>query len=251
MIINDWIPTFWNVLNVRGNTLKEYKRLYKNNVAPLIGAKTFNEVTSIELQTSVLKLSPQNARHTLMLIKSLYREAIFYRITDNNPTLGLRTQKININPRKFLTWDQINLLDWGKYSDQVKFMALHGLRWSEAVVLDESDIHDEFVWINKSCWGEVKSISSKRKIPYLGFFSPLPRSYKTFRKVVNKHGISIHSLRRTYAYLLKTQGVHVTTAQRLMGHSDPMMTLKVYTSVLDEEIDLTGEKLRELIQIGK
>lgn len=251
MIIDDWIPTFWNVLNVRENTLKEYKRLYKNNVAPFIGAKTFNEVTAIDLQTNVLKLSPQNARHTLMLIKSLFREAIFYRITDNNPTLGLRTQKITVNPRKFLTWDQINLLEWGKYTDQVKFMALHGLRWSEAVVLNESDIHDEFVWVNKSCWGEVKSLTSKRKVPYLGFFKPLPRSYKTFRKVVNQHGITIHSLRRTYAYLLKTQGVHVTTAQKLMGHSDPMMTLKVYTSVLDEEIDSTGEKLRVLIQGGK
>lgn len=33
MIIDDWMPTFWNFLYVRENTLKEYKRLYKNNVA--------------------------------------------------------------------------------------------------------------------------------------------------------------------------------------------------------------------------
>lgn len=247
MIINEWIPTFWNVLNVRKNTLKEYQRLYKHNVEPLVGNKYFDEVTSLELQTSVLKLTPQNARHTLMLFKSIFREANFYGITRNNPTLGLRTQKITISPRKFLTWEQIESMNWGKYSDQVKFMALHGLRWSEAVVLQAKDIQNGFVLINKSCWGEVKSSTSKRKVPYLGFFKPLPRSYKTFRKVVNQHGISIHSLRRTYAYLLKTQGVHVTTAQKLMGHSDPMMTLKIYTSVLDEEIDLTGEKLRMAI----
>jgi len=54
----------------------------------------------------------------------------------------------------------------------------------------------------------------------------------------------VHSFRRTYAYLLKTQGIHVTTAQRLMGHSDPMMTLKIYTSVLDDEIDAAGEMLK-------
>jgi integrase len=72
-------------------------------------------------------------------------------------------------------------------------------------------------------------------------------SYKTLRKAVNKHGINVHSLRRTYAYLLKTQGVHVTTAQKLLGHSDPMMTLKVYTSVLDSEIDDAGISLRHAI----
>jgi integrase len=58
------------------------------------------------------------------------------------------------------------------------------------------------------------------------------------------HGVTVHSFRRTYAYLLKTQGIHVTTAQRLMGHSDPMMTLKIYTSVLDDEIDTAGEMLK-------
>ena len=32
----------------------------------------------------------------------------------------------------------------------------------------------------------------------------------------------------------------MTTAQKLLGHSDPLMTLKVYTSVLDDEIDAAG-----------
>jgi integrase len=63
------------------------------------------------------------------------------------------------------------------------------------------------------------------------------------QQCANVHGVTIHSFRRTYAYLLKTQGLHVTTAQRLLGHSDPMMTLKVYTSVLDSEIEDAGAKL--------
>ena len=44
----------------------------------------------------------------------------------------------------------------------------------------------------------------------------------------------------TYAYLLKQQGVHVTTAQRLLGHSDPRVTMGIYTQVLDTEIDDVG-----------
>jgi integrase len=64
------------------------------------------------------------------------------------------------------------------------------------------------------------------------------------RLAANKHGVTVHSFRRTYAYLLKTQGVHVTTAQRLLGHSDPIMTLKIYTSVLDNEVEDAGKLLR-------
>jgi integrase len=74
-----------------------------------------------------------------------------------------------------------------------------------------------------------------------------PRTYKPMQICANRHGVTVHSFRRTYAYLLKTQKIHVTTAQKLLGHSDPMMTLRVYTSVLDNEIDEAGETLTKFI----
>jgi integrase len=40
----------------------------------------------------------------------------------------------------------------------------------------------------------------------------------------------------------------VTTAQKLLGHSDPIMTLKVYTSVLDNEIDEAGNILEDFLK---
>jgi integrase len=40
----------------------------------------------------------------------------------------------------------------------------------------------------------------------------------------------------------------VTTAQKLLGHSDPLMTLKVYTSVLDGEIDDAGVALEKYLK---
>jgi integrase len=68
------------------------------------------------------------------------------------------------------------------------------------------------------------------------------------QKCANKHGVTVHSFRRSYAYLLKTQKIHVTTAQKLLGHSDPIMTLKVYTSVLDNEIDEAGDVLGSFLK---
>jgi integrase len=59
-----------------------------------------------------------------------------------------------------------------------------------------------------------------------------------------QYGVDIHSLRKTYAYFLKTNQVHVTTAAKLMGHSNPMITLKIYTLVRDDEIGNIGNHMR-------
>ena len=63
---------------------------------------------------------------------------------------------------------------------------------------------------------------------------------QTIAKALKPYGVIVHSLRKTYAYILKSAGIHVTTAAKLMGHSNPMMTLKVYTQVKDDETHLAG-----------
>ena len=249
MLVDDWVETLWKILQVRPKTVHDYKRLYKRHLKPLIGASEFDSLPIQDLQKKLLSLPPQTARHCLMLTKTIWREAENYGVTSHNPLGKLRTAPIQITPKKFLTWEEVNSLDWGRYNEQIKFLALHGLRWSEAVVLSESDIREGFVWVNKSIYGLCKSKSSVRRIPYLGHFKKFPKSYKPLQRAVNAHGITVHSLRKTYAYLLKTQGIHVTTAQRLLGHSDPVLTMKIYTGVLDSEIDEAGLTLRKSLSV--
>lgn len=237
MRVNDWVETLWTVLNVRPKTLYNYKHQYYKYLQHVMGSLELDDVKPVDLQRCLLELPPQTSRHVLMLVKTIYREAALYGHTNANPSSGLRTPTIQMKERKFLIWEEVDERDWGRYNEQIRFLALHGLRWSEAVAIQQSDIRDEFVYVSRSIYGPCKSKSSIRKVPYLGHFQPLPRSYKPMRIAANKHGVTVHSFRRTYAYLLKTQGVHVTTAQRLLGHSDPVMTLKIYTGVRDEEFD--------------
>ena len=244
MIINEWAETVWTVLNVRPKTLYDYKRLYIKHLDPIIGQSELDSVDVVALQRKLIELPAQTSRHTLMVLRVLWREGIKYGETRINTVASLRAPTIQFKEKKFLTWEEVDALDWGRYNNQIRFLALHGLRWSEAAAIKEDDIHDGFVWISKSVYGEVKSKTSMRKVPYLGYWEALPKSYKPMRLAANKHGVTIHSFRRTYAYLLKTQGIHVTTAQRLLGHADPMMTLKIYTSVLDNEVEDAGKILR-------
>ena len=250
MLVDQWVETLWSVLNVREKTLRDYKHLYKRHLQPLIGATEIDSVLAKDLQVKLISMPAQSARHTLMLAKTIWREAENYGVATNNPLRKLRTAPIQVTPKKFLTWEEVDKLDWGRYNNQIRFLALHGLRWSEAAALTSGDIKDGSVLVSRSVYGACKSKSSVRRVPYLGYFEKFPKSYKPLQICVNRHGVTVHSFRRTYAYLLKTQKIHVTTAQKLLGHSDPIMTLKVYTSVLDNEIDEAGDILGNFLKIG-
>jgi len=81
----------------------------------------------------------------------------------------------------------------------------------------------------------------------LGILSSCPKTRVGIARALAEFGVTIHSLRKTYAYFLKTHDVHATTAAKFMGHSDPMITLKIYTIVRDDEIDAVGKKLKNFI----
>ena len=245
MIVDEWANKLWPLLNVTKKTRYDYSRLYERYLKPVIGHRELDDNIRQELQLHLLTLPPQTSRHCLMVAKTTWREALNYGVCNNNPTIGIRTPKIQEKPRHFLTWEEVDSLDWGRYNNQIRFLALHGLRWSEAVALTSEDIGESFVSVTKSIYGPCKSSSSIRRVPYLGYFEIFPKTHKPLMKAAHLHGITVHSLRRTYAYLLKTQNVHVTTAQRLLGHSDPTLTLKIYTGVRDSEIEDVGKKLQK------
>ena len=206
-----------------------------------------SDVKRTHIQELITPLPPQTAQTTLAVLKTIYREAIAQELVEHSPAHGIRGQKVIVAPRKFLTWDELNSLSFGKYTTQVRFLALHGLRWSEAVALTKDDIRDGRIYITKSVHGQTKSKAGVRVVPLISEFKFLPQTRRPLRRVLAPYGVTIHSLRHTYAYLLKTRGVHVTTAQRLLGHSDPKVTLAIYTQVLDNEIDDTGVALRSFI----
>jgi integrase len=234
-------------LPIRAKTRSTYLSMLKCHVAPTLGALSIEAVTRSDIQRSLGGLPPQTAAMTLAVIKSVYREAQARGVVESSPAHGISTPKIMVSPRKFLTWEEINRSSFGQYTDCVRFLALHGLRWSEALALSQEDLRDNRIYISKSLHGQTKSKAGNRTVPLICQLPDFPTSPKTLRKVLKPYGVTIHSLRHSYAYLLKQQGVHVTTAQRLLGHSDPRITMGIYTQVLDSEIDDAGLILTKVI----
>jgi integrase len=227
-------------LPIRDKTRSTYLSMLKCHVAPSLGKHPLEAITRSDIQRSLRGLPPQTAAMTLAVIKSVYREAQARGIVESSPAHGISGPRIMVAPRKFLTWEEVKLGDFGKYKSSIRFLALHGLRWSEALALTREDIRDSRIHVSRSLHGQTKSMAGIRTVPLMCELPEFPRSPKTLRRALSPYGVTIHSLRHTYAYLLKQQGVHVTTAQRLLGHSDPRITMGIYTQVLDNEIDEAG-----------
>lgn len=221
--------------------------MYRCHIEKPIGDFRLEEIKRTQIQELIQPLPPQTAQTTLAVLKTIYREAIAQEIVEHSPAHGVKGHRFSVTPRKFLTWEEVDKRSFGKYTTQIRFLALHGLRWSEAVALTQDDIRDGRVHVTKSVHGQTKSRAGVRVVPLVSPFKPFPTTRRPLRKVLEPHDITIHSLRHTYAYLLKSKGVHVTTAQRLLGHSDPKVTLAIYTQVLDNEIDDAGALLKAFI----
>lgn len=244
MEFNEFALEILSVINVREKTRNNYKSIFKCHIRPTLAGVQISEVTRNHLQQILQHLPPHTRSATLAVMKTIFREAMMHGLIEHSPATDYRIPAPIVGRKKFLTWEELKTADLGKYKTQIHFLALHGLRWGEAVVLTPADIRGNRVHVNRSVHGETKSQSSIRVVPLISEFAPFPKSPKTLRKVLDPYGVHIHSLRHTYAYILKSQGVHVTTAQKLLGHSDVKVTLKVYTQVLDDEIDAAGDLIR-------
>ena len=245
MLLDQFATNCWSFLPVTKKTISNYRGAYSRNISEQFGSREMCSISKRELLDALAPLSPPNYFQTLMMLRVLYREALARELVAQSPVASIRAPRIRVQPQKFLTWEEVRDTNFGKYDSQVKFLALHGLRWGEAVALKNSDISEDKVSINRSIHGATKTIAGVRQVPYFGYFKEFPRTRVPIAKALEPYGVTIHSLRKTYAYFLKSNNVHVTTAAKFMGHSNPLITLKIYTLVLDNEVDDIGNELRK------
>ena len=234
-------------LPITKKTLTNYSSAYRLNLQAYIGDKQLNDVTKRDLVNALATLPSQTRYQTYMVARVIFREAILRSLIEISPLQGVPTPKTLVRPQQFLTWEELTAIDFGRHDTHIRFLALHGLRWGEASALNESDLHDGFIYITKSIHGATKTPSGVRKVPLISEFKEFPVCHKYIARALRPHVVTVHSLRKTYAYNLKESGVHVTTAAKLMGHSNPMVTLKIYTQVRDSEIMDSGTKITDFI----
>ena len=245
--LDQFVDSLWDQLHVTAKTKKNYKGAYSRSLKPKLGPLFLREISKAQLIDVLSMLTPQSKYQALMVLRVIFREALERELIDDNIAARIKTPKVEVKALKFLTWEELEKIDFGFHNERIQFLALHGLRYGEAAALTQSDISDGRVYINKSIHGATKSRAGIRSVPLLRPFVAFPYYQDGIAKVLRPHGVTVHSLRKTYAYMLKNSQVHVTTAAKLLGHSNPLITMKIYTQVLDEEIDKTGLALQDYL----
>ena len=151
--LDDFALSLWNHLKITKKTLINYKGTYRLHISPLLGDKLLGAVTRRDLLDALAPLSPHTYYQTLMSCRVIYREALNRELVDVSPVAAIKAPRLTNKPSKFLTWEEVESTNFGKYDEQIKFLALHGLRWGEAVALTKEDIYDEKVHVTKSIHG--------------------------------------------------------------------------------------------------
>ena len=67
------------------------------------------------------------------------------------------------------------------------------------------------------------------------------------RKEAGIDDVRLHDLRHTVASQAVARGIALSTVARMLGHSDPTMTLR-YAHVSDREVEAAAERIGKVIQ---
>lgn len=234
-------------LDVTKKTQSNYAGAFRRYIQPRLGEKSVEEIQSQDILEALTGLNPQTRYQTLMTLRTILRIGVENGILQENCATKVKPPKLHVKPGKFLTWNELSKIDFGRQTKRIRFLALHGLRYGEAAALEESDIRGGRVYITKSKYGATKSRAGIRSVPHLSEFEKFAIHQNRIADALKPYGVNVHSLRKTYAYILKSANVHVTTASKLLGHSDPALTLRVYTLVRDDETDIAGMAVKGLL----
>lgn len=157
----------------------------------------------------------------------------------------------------------------------IYIICVTGLRFSEAMALSESDIDfgRHIIHVDKTfkIYGSdrgylpTKNKSSVRDIPiddrtcklikeYINYFNINDRLFenvsnsavnKTLKKLVGRN-VHVHSLRHTYVSYLASNDVSLLQISKLIGHTNPNITLSVYSHLFKNEEQSTLNKINKL-----
>lgn len=223
--------------------------------------------------------------HHLSVLRLILEYAIGHDIIQVNPATGVTVPKrLPRNPREMPSDADLLLIqsnaENGLFGRAAYFALYTGCRSGELFALQYKDINREarLLTICKSIYyvgktphiKQPKTAAGSRTVPLPQLLldripdgpannyifsidgkSPISDSIRRngWTKFQKETGISctLHQLRHAYASLLYESGVDEKTAQKLMGHSDITTTLRIYTHLRDEHLQVSQDIFRSFL----
>jgi integrase len=254
------------------STLASYTAALKH-VLPELGSARAARVGSLDAQrvvTRTLKRGVAVANRVRRVMHAMFAQAKRWGVITVNPVAGLEPIRRPAEDRGWWTPEQaeafLTAAASSPYRDLFHAAITTGLRSGELLALRWRDAEDGVFTVRRSysqhAQGRVqepKTRRAARRVPVpaslwerlearrrgadeLVFASrrgTMLNPVNVRRALVRLAGVAgvpvirFHDLRRTYASLLAARGYHPSVIQKLLGHSNPDLALRVYTSVSD------------------
>lgn len=267
-------------VNYRKNTRAAYNRI----VEYFAENKDITKITPMDIDVFIRYLASRGyykktvAAHRVIL-NMIFNYAILHGKAKNNPVSVVRVPShLPMKPRELPSTEDLREVDkhYTGFDLLPYFLLYTGLRISEAIALDYSDIDRErkLIKISKHLIhdnnkpvieNKTKTVNSARKVILLDRLaeklpdrkrglvfcnadgSPytkreLRNNWLKYQSTYNVH-LTAHQLRHAYATMLFEAGVDIKDAQELMGHSDINLTRQIYTHIRSERKEETAIKL--------
>lgn len=261
LTLGEWLTKWldlYKVGKVKHSTLDQMQR-YLREVQPIDG-KQLSKLTAIDLQEFLNGIDkPRKREKIYTFLKDALTKAVKNKLLSDNLFDGIDKPKHDKKQSRALTHDEEQrFIEACKRNNQGNLYLLclyQGLRLGEALALTYEDIDFDkmTLTVNKSIdsLGELttpKTATSNRTIPLFkkslalltqggsgNVFKYKRNVYQNTMvdlcRALNLQGVSIHTLRHTFATRCSEAGISAKTVQKWLGHSTLEMTLNVYTHV--------------------
>ena len=228
-------------------------------------------------------LAPATVRYVHRVLSLALAYAVLDGRLARNPAEGVPLPRAKSRPKRFLTHVEVERLadECARYSTLVYVLGYTGLRWGEVAALHVADldlmrrriaVHRAMAEVGgKAIVGTPKD-HERRDVPVPAFLVdelarlvagrapdalvfPAPgggflrngnfrrNDFDAAAERAGVHDVTPHGLRHTAASLAHQAGASVVTISRMLGHSSPLVTMKVYSHWYEDDLDAVAERL--------
>ena len=270
-VMDDWLPaqrfsTDWG---------KRVEHMIDRRLLPAFGALRLDRVRRPTVERwfdAMSRKTPGAANMTLAVLRKIMSAAKAASHVGTDPVAGVRPNQRGKMTR-FLSAEEIGRLHRTldrlvekrssclPQSDIIRLLLLTGcrkseiltLRWSEVagdvLRLAEAKTGPRTVWLSEA----AQAIIARQPRNGSAYVFPSPRDperpqsgnlgfWRRARREAGIEDVRLHDLRHTVASQAVAQGVPLPTVARMLGHSQPMMTLR-YAHVGDREVEDAAERV--------
>lgn len=237
-----------------------------------VQAIEYSDLAAWTAELSAEGLSGSRVRHHLVVVSQVLDHAVRDgRLPANPARLVRKPRPAPARRHRYLTGEQLDELADASQECRPMILVLGycGVRWGECIALRPEDVdfvkgrlHVERSMDAKGRFHHPKD-HERREVPVsdyvlevlerempadgLLFRSPtgswihhsnwVKRTWTPSLGAVGLPHMRIHELRHTAASLAVSSGADVLAVSRMLGHSDPSITLKVYADLFDHDLD--------------